>query len=94
MNHAARGHRPNIIPNSQFSVNASPGIGSVSIPRRRFLLDGHFGRFDYGEYGISLSEVHPLDRAGCDNRSHRPSGSVDDNFGDDLVRYNLLNRAG
>jgi hypothetical protein len=42
-------------------------VVTVSIPRRWFLLDGHFGRFDYGKNGVSLFEVHSLDRAGRDD---------------------------
>ncbi len=49
-------------------------------PNQSLLLDGHLGRFDYGENGVALFEVHPLDRAGSDDRSHRSGGGVDDNL--------------
>jgi len=42
--------------------------------------DGHFGRFDYRKNSVSLFEVHSIDRACCDDRSHRSGGSVDDNL--------------
>jgi hypothetical protein len=69
-------------------------VASASILRRRFVPDGHVGRFNYRKNGVAFLEVHSINRAGCDDRSHRPSGSFDDNLCNDLVRYNLLNRAG
>ena len=43
-------------------VNESQGIrrGSKTL-LARVLLDGHFGRFDYGENSIAFFEAHSLD---------------------------------
>src|SRR5215470_1417101 len=79
------------------SFQRQPAATLSSLASRNRQRNAHIGRWCMAsdrtlcENGVTLFEIHPLHRAGCNDRSHRSSFGIDDDFRDNFVGDNLLN---